>query len=396
MKQMYPTKTMYKIGNGSFSDCSFDFSIIPCDQYQMLFNAFPTFLCKKIESISFNCNFEFQYSNLGKKSKKREEIISNSIANVKPKFIEYLLKIMKIVLPKTRYLARIEFSCMQLNRKLIPRLFSILYSCPTIKNICFKNVQIDDDQFIKFIGSLSPYRIEELKFVGCGISNRSTPSILNFINKPKKKYEESRRLKKIIIDSLPIKEQNSIFRLILKPNTRNDDETSSSEVIETFTAVSESDAETNSHLNRRKLLQQIMESSSDELQQTQKQRSEEIFNELVLQQRNSISKQYEHQTKDTEYSNDTAHEYEDSTIESVSSVESEDIITDNDEQLQNQNEKLRKRLKYLMHKMNAAKFADDIFLIGPQAKELVEVIPEMKKKLANLEDLNHRAEMNKK
>lgn len=390
---MYPSKTMYKIGNGTFSDCSFDFSVIPIDQYTPLFNTFPTFLVKKIESISFTCNFEYQYAQLGRKSEKREEIITNSIANNKPKFIEYLLKIMKIVLPSTRTLKRIEFCSMRLNRKIIPRIFSALVSCPSLEIISFKNVQICDDQFIKFLGSLSPYKIQELKFVSCGLTNRSTPAIVNFINRNPKKGEGNRALKRITIDSLPERDQKEINDTVVSPNVRPEDETTSSDEIETITVMSEMDKNDKPQVNKKVLLSHMLQMSSDDdnKKNVKKTQSEEIFNELIEQKRRQQSQQDQRIIRKEDLPHDEEEQKSESEeIESIDSIENEPVITDDDEKLAEQNEMLRKRLKYLLHKMNGAQYADDIFLIGPQAKDLVEVIPEMRKKIEDFEALNQK------
>ena len=127
---MYPCQTMYRIGGGDYEHLHFDFSFIPYEQYTHFFNSLPNIIYKKCKNIRFSCDFEYQYSEKVKNEKKRnpkkEQLIDESIAGIRPKFLPYLIKILTRILPRTTRLEKIHISCMRIKPELLEKLIDAI------------------------------------------------------------------------------------------------------------------------------------------------------------------------------------------------------------------------------------------------------------------------------
>ena len=185
---------MYEIGGGDKHFCSFDFSILPDEQYEKFFNSLPNLLYKKLEKVSFNCDFQFSYASSGKTSVRKENLISESIANKKPKFIPYLTKILKFVLPKSKTLKSIEFSAMHIPRGMLSIILSSISKSKSLDSVIFKNIQIHDDYVVRFLSDISPYQYYEVSFPNCGLTSACYPAIKSFIRQRPKTSIIDRKL----------------------------------------------------------------------------------------------------------------------------------------------------------------------------------------------------------
>ena len=222
-KPLFPPQTMYEIGGGDKHFCTYDFSILPDEQYEKFFNSLPNLLYKKIERVSFNCDFQFQYSNSGKTSVRKENLISDSIANKRPKFIPYLAKIFKFVLPKSKTLKGLEISSMHISRGLLSIMLSAISKSKSLESIVFKNVHFHDDYVIRFLQEISPYQFSEVSFISCGLTSRCFPAIKSFIRQRPKTSIIDRKLTTMNLDgcSLSLSELATIRNLISQG--RNED-----------------------------------------------------------------------------------------------------------------------------------------------------------------------------
>ena len=193
-KPVYPPQTMYEIGGGDKHFCSFDFSILPDEQYEKFFNSLPNLIYKKLEKVSFNCDFQFSYAASGKSSVRKENLISDSIANKRPKFIPYLTKILKFVLPKSKTLKSIEFSAMHIPRGMLSIILSSISKSKSLDSVIFKNIQIHDEYVIRFLSQISPYQYYEVSFPHCGLTSACYPAIKTFIRQRPKTSVIDRKL----------------------------------------------------------------------------------------------------------------------------------------------------------------------------------------------------------
>lgn len=394
--RVFPTKTVYKIGNGDEKFCTFDFSIIPVDQYNPLFNSFPNFLFKKVQSISFNCNFEYQYQNLGRKSTKREEIISQSIANLKPKFIPYLAKIMKNVLPVTKKLTSIEFSSVNIGRAIMPQILTTLATSKQIETIVFKNVPTNDDHFIRFLGSASPYVLKNVAFINCGLSSVSFPAIKNFLKQRPSKSSKMRKLQ--VFDVSGNNFTHDEFMEIINLLRSSDSIKKHESDVEDDVPIDGSYSYYSSSNNENISINASSAKPSDANPQNKPPPPRKLFDssssgdiiqnsepENESKEQDELNKKVSDSSDDQQQKQENIEEEEEEEIESVDSVESD--VPSDVEALKDQNMRLKKELKYILKQKQGVMYADDIFVLGQQGKELVEVVKLMKEQISSLKEL---------
>ena len=442
---IYPTKIVYQIGRGNSQFCDFDFSIIPNDQYEKLFNSFPNFLYKKVEAVSFNCNFEYEYQQLGRKSTKRENLISDSIANNKPKFIPYLVKILKIVLPKTKSLHSIEFASMKISRSIMPKLLNILATNRQIDTIIFRNVPTSDDHFIRFLGSATPYVLKKVAFNGCGLTSVSFPAIKTFLKQRAPKGLTTRQLQEFDLsgNSLTTAEFDDIEDLVQangdlqkqseaagqnsaqsspKPGQQKqqqqengsdsdsyydeEDETIDNMTIQTTEVRQDNPPQSQSSNKQapmqrsyspRKLLYSSSSSDDDgpRNDENDKQYSYSL-SESDNDQRPPVAQPQKREASldDEPLKSRRSSDEEEEDMQTVSSVESD--VPSDEEEIRDQNERLRKELRYILWKNKGTMYQDDVFVLGNGAKELVEVVTQMKNRINDYQQLNEEIAAKKK
>lgn len=214
--RVYPLKSMYSIGQGDESHCHYDLSLIPSSQYTRFFNTLPNLIYKKVEKLCFSCNYQYKYENCGRKSERKEKIISESIANKRSNFLPYLIKILRCVLPKTKRLKGLEFASMNIPRGQMSLLLNAIIKCKTLTSIHFRNVPVSDDHFQKFLGYITPYQYSEVAFSGCGLTSRSFPAIKSFIKQKPSTSVTKRILRVFNVENcmFTVKELNTIEDLI--------------------------------------------------------------------------------------------------------------------------------------------------------------------------------------
>lgn len=388
-KSAFTTQGMYQLGGGDYSYCSFDFSILQVSHYQKFFNTLPNFLYKKVKKVSFNCNFEFNYSKSGHKSDRRENLIAESIANNKPKFIPYLVKILKIVLPKTKTLKSIEFSAMRIPRGMLSILLKAISKCPTIEVIRFINVPVSDDHITSFLPRITPYQFQEVSFITCGITSKSLPVFKSFVRKRPTTSVIDRKISTICLDGNYITENEieSLNSLISTDEHLTDgdgepDITIDNATIATTTTIG--DERYMKHVppplfkpitpNTAKSEKTHSSTKSPKSMNSRKFGDDEKI--VAEQPRPLVSSTQDSDYSDYSYGSEEEEDYYDG-------VEYSDVPT-NDEELEAQNQSLRKELKSLMKRKNAVMYADDVFFVGEKAQDLADLVKDMKERISML------------
>lgn len=198
--RVFSTQIMYLMGCGDSHSVVFDFSIIPFANYYDFFNSLPNFIYKKCERITFSTDFYREYKAIGKHSRKREQLISESIMYNKPKYTHYLAKIIRNVLPKSKKLSTIEFRNINIDPIYIRSIFHAIGRSPSIKHVIFHGIAVTNELFGEFLESVSPYMINSIQFTSTKITNRCTKLIKNFINQKPRNNKIVRSLSKIVLD----------------------------------------------------------------------------------------------------------------------------------------------------------------------------------------------------
>ncbi|EAY18390.1 hypothetical protein TVAG_045920 [Trichomonas vaginalis G3] len=389
MTSAFTTQGMYQLGGGDVAYCSFDFSILQFNHYEKFFNALPNFLYKKVKKVSFNCDFEFNYSKSGHKSERCENIIAESIANKKPKFIPYLVKILKIVLPKTKILKSIEFSSMKIPRGMLSVLLKSIAKCPTLEFVRFINVPVTDDHLTSFLPRINPYQYQEVSFVSCGITSRSIPNIKTFIRKRPTTSIVDRRLSTLCLDGNYITEDeiNSVQKLLQTDQDLTDGNGEPDVTIDnaTIATTTMDDDRFMKHVPP-----PLFKPITPNVTKSEKSVSPKSVNSHKLNDSEQIKAEQPRplvsSTQESDYS-DYSYTGEEEEDYSYDGIEYSDTPT-NDEDLASQNALLRKRLKNLMQKKKALLYADDVFFVGERAQDLAELVSDMKERAAQLTGTN--------
>ena len=198
--KQFSTQVMYSKGCGDSHAVVFDFSILPFSEYFEFFNALPNFIYKKCERISFSTDFYREYKATGRHSKRREQLITESIMYNKPKYTHYLAKIIKNVLPKSKKLASIEFRNINIDPVYIKSIFHAIGRSSSIKHVIFHGVAITDELLGEFLTSVSPYMIKSFQFTSTKMTSRCTNLVKRFINQKPKNNKVVRSISKIVLD----------------------------------------------------------------------------------------------------------------------------------------------------------------------------------------------------
>ena len=201
---LYPLDVMYKIGNGDVEKLHYDFSVIPNDQYTRFFNSLPNVIYKKCKKITLSCTFEYEYSKkknaTGKSAHKRENLIANSIATAKPKFLQYLTKILVRVLPTSKLLTKLSISCMRIKDDGFDDIIQAILKNKSLTSLHFEHTTFTDNHCITLLKGISPYRYVSLSFKNCEISSKSYNAFVDFLNRPPSNTLIDRQIRSIKLD----------------------------------------------------------------------------------------------------------------------------------------------------------------------------------------------------
>ena len=176
-----------RVCNGSFDHCDCDFSVINNTNYEQLFEALPNAIYKQLSSITFSCVYQREYEKSKEKngnvSKKIENILFASIANMKKGFLPYLVKCLKKALPKSKYLKKLKVSSMKMDKKYFEILVDSICNSDSLEELEFSNIVTDAESYIYLMKNLSRYRIRSLVFKKCKMGSAVFPSIIGFLSK---------------------------------------------------------------------------------------------------------------------------------------------------------------------------------------------------------------------
>ena len=231
---MLSLKDMYNLGNGDRIKCNFDFSEISSDDYTFFYNTLPNFIYKKCSSITFNKKLFNKYEHSSQKNKELRRTISSSIASQKPKYSQYLMKILTKTIPRTKLLNTLCIDSIEIKESYMSLFFDAIPKSHVLKSLKIKNCHISDTNFISLITHLSPYHYEKLNFINCDLTDDSIPAICDFLKKKPK--NSSKKCSLIAFDlsendfsDKQVKKVIHYFNLLTHPDLTDDYKSNSSQ-----------------------------------------------------------------------------------------------------------------------------------------------------------------------
>lgn len=157
--------------------CHFDFSSINDNYYDPFFHSLPKIILKKIKMVKFSCDKQVE-NNIDD-----ELDINYSIAVNSPRYMQYLMKILRVVLPMTKTLVYLELSNIDIPEVHQIVLFQEMSKCKSLKQFITKNVPLTNNAFAILLKLISPYQYQILSFSQTNLSSPVFMRIYKFLKK---------------------------------------------------------------------------------------------------------------------------------------------------------------------------------------------------------------------
>ena len=166
--------------------CHFDFSAINDNDYEPFFHSLPKIILKKTKMVKFSCDLQNNENN-------DDDIkVNYSIAMNSPRFMQYLMKILRIVLPMTNTLVYLELSNINIPEVHQIVLFQEMSKCRSLKKFITNKVPLTNNAFALLLKMISPYQYQVLSFSQTQLSSLVFMRIYKFL---KRKSEQKWQLK---------------------------------------------------------------------------------------------------------------------------------------------------------------------------------------------------------
>ena len=181
-KEIYRPQQMYDIGNGDMSYCCFDFSSIPSSNYHGFFNGLPQLLYKKVKSVRFCTDNYLKIENESDRTDAQSIELDRSIFKSNSNYSHYLAKVIWRVLPRAKILISLVVDSIPLRNDEFQQIVDAIRKNKSLRSVTFRNTLIRDDDFIYFLGKVSPYRFETIEFSNCQLTSNVYNKVCEFLN----------------------------------------------------------------------------------------------------------------------------------------------------------------------------------------------------------------------
>lgn len=177
--QKFSDQEMFEIGQRDEKRdfCHFDFSFINSNYYDSFFHSLPKLIFKKIKMVKFSCDRRYEIND------DTDQIVNYSIAVNQSKYMQYLMKILRIILPKTNTLVSLELSNINIPEIHQIVLFQEMAKCKSLKQFITNNIPITNNSFAILLKLISPYQYEVLSFNQTNLSSLVFMRIYKFLKK---------------------------------------------------------------------------------------------------------------------------------------------------------------------------------------------------------------------
>ena len=357
---IYKIGQMYKMGHGDMVSCNFDFSEISTDDYQGFFNGLPQLLYKKVKTVRFCVDKYRSAERRGSTNDRELREIEYSIKGSNPNYARYLSKIIWRVLPRSKLLYSLTIDGIPVSHDDFEKIVNSVIRCRSIREISFLNTEVSNDDFISFVSTVSPYRLEKIEFQNCRLSSDVYDAVCEFLNRQPPDPANPWRLRTLNLADNGLTPDNfdvidAMMQKKVHPNDSDDQTTiTTGEEAHAFrNGRRGSDEDSSDDLDERGL--SVSESDSDE--QRKKIEAPKGINKSRSQIALERIQQAAATVRPAEPSND----------------------------LRQQNINLRRELNELLERVNAVKYNDDVFLIGEGAQTNLNSIREIEELIRNYE-----------
>lgn len=375
--QIFSTEMMYYVGNGDESLCTYDFSILPVKLYERFFNGLPNMLYKKLTKVVFSADLLAEHNKNDSLSDRKLKAVIDSIAYKKENYLQYLLKILIELLPKSKTLKSLTLSSFDIEPRLLRKLFRAISESKTLECIHFKNIFTEDQDFEFLLENINPYKYKEVSFINCGLTSKSFDAITQFIQMKPFSRHLNKKLRVFNVSGCfyTSEELEQIQEML--------------EFIENDVTVTTVD--TNSFNNQKSQKENEEEDSEPEVVNRDYQNSLSSLQSQsistsemgkVTVPRHRVRSLNQEQTEQTVHIRRTIS----NDIPDIDDLEDPESLSDSE--LRDQNDQLREIRDKLVAKLNGYVYDDDTILIGAEAKDIVDVMEDMKSKIYEYQRLN--------
>ena len=206
-------KEMYELCHGDMAHCTYDLSVLSIDDYDGFFNTLPQLVYKKVKSLRFCNDYAAKLESPGYEASDSEvRDYEYSIKNQKPGYSSYIAKIVSQVLPRTKLLTHLEFDRIPFNGESFRAIADAVKRSYRIKSVSFANTRVNDDDFVYFLRTVSPYKLDNISFVNCQISEKVYDTVREFLSRQPAKDDNKKdgewRLATLNLDERLITSEN--------------------------------------------------------------------------------------------------------------------------------------------------------------------------------------------
>jgi hypothetical protein len=180
-KVVYKERHMYEICGGDKSFCNFDLSRIPSTDYEGFFNGITNIIYKKCQHIRFSCDLEERIKEGDPVTKEELADFNNSIKSQRPRSARYLAKILAQILPRSKMLRKLVLKDIEIPSSYFRDFVIACSRCPVLRILELEGVTISYEDSVLIFERLSPFRLEEISLVACGLRDRLYEHVSKFL-----------------------------------------------------------------------------------------------------------------------------------------------------------------------------------------------------------------------
>jgi len=181
--EYFSSAKMSKIGNHNEKGFSFDFSLIPSDEYYLFFNSLPNFLFRHVDNVDFSCNSRTKCLRSHERLLKLEKVVGSSIAERNENYANYLTRILREIIPSARKMHAIGFHSVDLSNRCILSIVKAVCKNLCITSLIFSRITFGNKLFSRVLSILDSSQFKELIFYKIRISSDTYEDIVDFLTR---------------------------------------------------------------------------------------------------------------------------------------------------------------------------------------------------------------------
>lgn len=357
------------LSGGTGNTFLFDLSVISSDQYESLFRTLEHFAKKQIAKLGFSCDELFRAEQKALGGRPIPLHILNSIAKTRSNYTRNIVELLSFILPRSTRLLEVKLSYLSIRKEHLIRLINAFGQSTTLENISFSKVLLGDALLDLLLQTLDPNQIKSITIQYCGITRKSMPKIIEFIQRKDPKLSTNGGLVNFTISQTEItaEDQRTINEAIKNSSENNESIIQNNSSL--FNMVRKDGKLVRNENDNIDVV--IKVKNSDGIQQNY-QHSEFKKSDVSPKKKTSPKKS---QSSTAQPSENIAREQQ--RIKDFERAREQQIL----DQLLSSNRELKNQLKEISKELNAIKFNDDTYIVGQMAEQFVRFIRELEYKI---------------